>query len=42
MISSSCRFLKTDVSATLRWLFDEANILSSSNSDESHFFFKND
>jgi hypothetical protein len=34
-----CRFLKTDVNATLRWLFDEANILSSSNNDESSLLF---
>jgi hypothetical protein len=36
---SSCRFLKTNINATLRWLFDEANIISSSNSDESSLLF---
>jgi hypothetical protein len=42
MISSFCRFLKTNVDATLRWLFDETNIIFSSNNDESSLLFEND
>jgi hypothetical protein len=39
MISFFCRFLKADVDATLRWTFDETNILSFSNNDESSLLF---